>query len=139
VALKNDLISLLSQQAVLVLSTHTEALRRIEARLATNHKFYATVSDGTEDSASAFVSSHGGEEAVRMVSAEFECLLGSAHVIRLDLERPSFGATGLNSRRETHPKHLKGRQGRRRRVLQAELVSYESSSWGRPTFGSSLP
>ncbi|KAH9991978.1 hypothetical protein BJV74DRAFT_407332 [Russula compacta] len=65
VALKHDLTSLLSQQAVLILSTHTDALSRIESRLAKNHGFYAAVSDGNEDSATTFVSSHGGEEVVR--------------------------------------------------------------------------
>jgi hypothetical protein len=66
VALKNDLIALLSQQAVLMLSTHTDTLSRIESRLAKDHEFYAAVSDTSEDSAATFVSSHGGVEKVRM-------------------------------------------------------------------------
>jgi hypothetical protein len=74
VALKNDLIALLSQQAVLMLRTHTDALSRIEARLAKSREFYAAVSDESEDSASTFVSSHGGVEVVRMVSTGFGVL-----------------------------------------------------------------
>ncbi|KAH9994636.1 hypothetical protein BJV77DRAFT_1066635 [Russula vinacea] len=65
VALKNDLIALLSQQAVLMLSAHTDTLSRIESRLAKDHEFYAAVSDASEDSAATFVSSHGGVEKVR--------------------------------------------------------------------------
>jgi len=68
VALKNDLISLLSQQAVLMLSTQSGTLARIEARLA-NREFYADINEEDEDSAASFVSSHGGE-VVRKVSAE---------------------------------------------------------------------
>ncbi|KAH9960627.1 hypothetical protein BC827DRAFT_1268032 [Russula dissimulans] len=63
--LKNDLTSLLSQQTVLVLKTHTDTLSRIESRLVKNRQFYATISDRSEDSATAFVSRHGGEDAVR--------------------------------------------------------------------------
>jgi hypothetical protein len=74
VALKNDLIALLSQQAVLMLSTHTDTLSRIESRLAKDHEFYAAVSDTSEDSAATFVSSHGGVEKVRMVSAGLRTL-----------------------------------------------------------------
>ena len=74
-ALKNDLTSLLSQQAVLILITHTDALSRIESRLDKNYGFYAAVSDGNEDSATTFVSSQGGEEVVRTVSAVFEVIL----------------------------------------------------------------
>lgn len=68
-ALKNDLIALLSQQAVLMLSTHSDTLARIESRMAKSREFYAAVSDESEDSASTYVSSHGGVEIVRMVSA----------------------------------------------------------------------
>jgi hypothetical protein len=85
VALKNDLIALLSQQAVLMLRTHTDALSRIEARLAKSREFYAAVSDESEDSATAFVSSHGGVEVVRMVSVGFG-LCRSPFSLLLDLE-----------------------------------------------------
>jgi hypothetical protein len=71
-ALKNDLTSLLTQQAVLALNTQADTLSRIEASLAKNRTFYAAIRDGNEDSAITFVSSHGGEEAVRRVSAEVE-------------------------------------------------------------------
>jgi hypothetical protein len=71
VALKNDLIALLSQQAVLMLSTQTDTLSRIESRLAKSLEFYAAVSDESEDNASTFVASHGGVEAVEKVSAAF--------------------------------------------------------------------
>jgi hypothetical protein len=84
-ALKNDLIALLSQQAVLMLSTHTDTLSRIESRLAKSREFYAGVSDESEDSATAFVSSHGGVEAVRMVSAGLEFLSITIFIL-LDLE-----------------------------------------------------
>jgi flagellar basal body-associated protein FliL len=70
VSLKNDLIALLSQQAVLMLSTQSDTLKRIESRLAKNRQFYAAVSDESEDNATAFVSSHGGADVVRMVSPQ---------------------------------------------------------------------
>lgn len=76
-ALKNDLIALLSQQAVLMLSAHTDTLSRIESRLAKDHEFYAAVSDASEDSAATFVSSHGGVEKVRTVSAGIRAFLNS--------------------------------------------------------------
>jgi hypothetical protein len=75
VALKNDLIALLSQQAVLMLSAQTDTLSRIESRLAKSLEFYATISDESEDSASTFVSSHGGVQAVEKVSVACEFLL----------------------------------------------------------------
>jgi hypothetical protein len=78
-ALKNDLTSLLTQQAVLALSTQANALSRIEASLAKNRAFYATIRDGNEDSARTFVSSHGGEEAVQRVSAEVEVSFDLLH------------------------------------------------------------
>ena len=75
VALKNDLIALLSQQAVLMLTTHTDTLSRIELRLTKSLEFYAAVSDESEDSASTFVSNHGGVQAVEEVSAACAILL----------------------------------------------------------------
>jgi hypothetical protein len=63
------LIALLSQQAVLMLGTQADTLKRIESRLAKSREFYAAVSDENEDRAMAFVTSHGGVEAVQMVSA----------------------------------------------------------------------
>ena len=75
VALKNDLIALLSQQAVLMLTTHTDTLSRIELRLTKSLEFYAAVSDESEDSASIFVSNHGGVQAVEEVSAACAILL----------------------------------------------------------------
>lgn len=68
VSLKNDLIALLSQQAVLMLGTQADILKRIESRLAKSREFYAAVSDENEDRAMAFVTSHGGVEEVQMVS-----------------------------------------------------------------------
>jgi len=53
-----------------MLSAQTDTLSRIESRLAKNHIFYASLSDGNEVSAMAFVSGHGGEEVVRKVSTE---------------------------------------------------------------------
>jgi hypothetical protein len=69
VSLKNDLIALLSQQAVLMLGTQADILKRIESRLTESREFYAAVSDENEDRATAFVTSHGGPEVVQMVSA----------------------------------------------------------------------
>lgn len=80
-ALKNDLIALLSQQAVLMLTTHTDTLSRIESRLAKSREFYAAVNDESEDNASTFVSRHGGVEAVQMVCAVFEFLSISLFII----------------------------------------------------------
>lgn len=92
-ALKNDLIALLSQQAVLMLSTQTDTLSRIESRLAKSLEFYAAVSDESEDNASTFVASHGGVEAVEKVSAAFEFSRSSFSLL-LDLERRSVERTG---------------------------------------------
>ena len=75
VALKNYLTSLLSQQAVLILNTHTDTLSRIGSCLTKNHEYYAAVSDGNEERATIIVSSHGGEEVVQMVGAGFEVIL----------------------------------------------------------------
>jgi hypothetical protein len=69
--LKNDLTSLLSHQAVLILSSHTDTLARIESRLEKNRKFYASIHDSDEDNAIKFVSKNGGEEVVQMVSTVF--------------------------------------------------------------------
>ena len=53
-----------------MLSTQSDSLARIETRLVTNREFYADINDEDEDSATSFVSSHGGEEVVRKVSVE---------------------------------------------------------------------
>lgn len=52
-----------------MLGTQADTLKRIEARLAKSHEFYAALSDENEDRATAFVTSHGGVEVVQMVSA----------------------------------------------------------------------
>ncbi|KAI0251008.1 hypothetical protein BJV78DRAFT_1213669 [Lactifluus subvellereus] len=77
VALKHDLASILSHQAVLVLASHTDTLARIESRLAKNRAFYAGVNDGDEDNAITFVSNHGGEEVVQMNDQLLEQLAAS--------------------------------------------------------------
>ena len=64
----------MSHQAVLMLSTQADALKRIESRLAKSREFYAAVSDEDEDRAAAFVASHGGVEVVQMVSARLMIL-----------------------------------------------------------------
>jgi hypothetical protein len=68
------LIALLSHQAVLMLGTQADTLKRIESRLAKSREFYAAVSDENEDRATAFVTSHGGVEVVQMVSSKLVIL-----------------------------------------------------------------
>ena len=51
------LTSLLSHQ-VLILAWHTDALARIESRLAKNRAFHTDANDGDEYNAIAFVSNH---------------------------------------------------------------------------------
>jgi hypothetical protein len=75
--LRKDLIGLLSQQATQKPWKHADALADIESRLAPNRAFYAAIYDANEEIAKAFLSKHGGESAVRIVSWDVlsSCLL----------------------------------------------------------------
>ena len=67
--LKRDLIGLLSQQATHHPGQHVDTLAQIESRLLQNRAFYWSIRDANEEIAEAFLSNHGGEAAVRMVSS----------------------------------------------------------------------
>jgi hypothetical protein len=67
--LKNDLTSLLSQQAVPHPGKHSDYLAQIESRLAENRSFYATIRDANEEIAEAFLSNQGGGASARLVSS----------------------------------------------------------------------
>ena len=57
-----------------MLRTQADTLKRIESSLTKSREFYAAVNDENEDRATAFVTSHGGVEAVQMVRARLVTL-----------------------------------------------------------------
>lgn len=65
---KTDIVVLLGQQTVLIVSSNTVTLTRIEERIEKVYGFFASLSDESEDQAADFVKEHGGEEAVQNVS-----------------------------------------------------------------------
>ena len=66
--LKNDLISLLSEQAVPHPGKHADALAQIESRLTENRAFYGTIMDANEEAAEVLLSKQGLDAPVRVSS-----------------------------------------------------------------------
>ncbi|KZV76858.1 hypothetical protein PENSPDRAFT_569028, partial [Peniophora sp. CONT] len=60
-----QLSHLLSQQAVLILATHTRALESIERKLTPFSRYYSSLTTDDELSAETFVAENGGEERVQ--------------------------------------------------------------------------
>jgi hypothetical protein len=69
--LKNDLISLLSEQAVPHPGKHADALAQIESRLTENRAFYGTIMDANEEAAEVLLSKQGWDAPARLVSSNF--------------------------------------------------------------------
>ena len=69
--LKNDLASLLSQQAVPHPGKHADALAQIESRLTENRAFYGTIMDANEEAAEALLSKQKWDAPVQLVSSNY--------------------------------------------------------------------
>ena len=66
--LKNDLTSLLSEQAVPHPGKYADALAQIESRLTENRAFYGTIMDANEEAAEVLLSKQGLDAPVRVSS-----------------------------------------------------------------------
>ena len=69
--LKNDLASLLSQQAVPHPGKHADALAQIESRLTENRAFYGIIMDANEEAAEALLSKQGWDAPIQLVSSNY--------------------------------------------------------------------
>ncbi|KAI0288320.1 hypothetical protein BC826DRAFT_1039151 [Russula brevipes] len=74
--LRQDLIGVLSQQAVQHPGKHIDTLAQIESRLASNRVFYATIADANEDIAEAFSSKNRGGSGAPIDGALLKKLAG---------------------------------------------------------------
>ena len=105
--LKKDLTSLLSQQAVPHPGKHADALAQIESRLTENRVFYGTIMDANEEIAESFLSKHGGEASVRLVSLNFLFPVSELFLRLLGPGRHPLEATGWCSGGERHAEYYK--------------------------------